>query len=338
MSKKQSIHTIAKEVGLSATTVSLIINGVGKENRISDAAIKRVEDYLEKIDYSPNVLAKALRTGKTNVIGMLVEDISDPFFSSIARGVEVGLEQAGYRIFFMSTKNKLENAKFRLDVLKSYNVDGFIMAPTPGLEKEIQKLTKAGKPVVLFDRYSPELQTCNIVVDNRRGAMTGAMELMNSGYQNIGLVTLVSKQVQMEDRKLGYLDALGTIHTDKRILEVPYNQTTEQNTLAIREFLLNNKTLDGMLFGTNYLAIAGLQAFKDLKLTVGKDIGVVGFDDNTNFALFTPSITAIAQPVEHIARCIVKEMVNALAKDPNWLPTTTILNTTLVKRESSTKL
>jgi LacI family transcriptional regulator len=168
--------------------------------------------------------------------------------------------------------------------------------------------------------------------------MTGAMELMNSGYQNIGLVTLVSKQVQMEDRKLGYLDALGTIHTDKRILEVPYNQTTEQNTLAIREFLLNNKTLDGMLFGTNYLAIAGLQAFKDLKLTVGKDIGVVGFDDNTNFALFTPSITAIAQPVEHIARCIVKEMVNALAKDPNWLPTTTILNTTLVKRESSTKL
>jgi LacI family transcriptional regulator len=143
MSKKQSIHTIAKEVGLSATTVSLIINGVGKENRISDAAIKRVEDYLEKIDYSPNVLAKALRTGKTNVIGMLVEDISDPFFSSIARGVEVGLEQAGYRIFFMSTKNKLENAKFRLDVLKSYNVDGFIMAPTPGLEKEIQKIDQS---------------------------------------------------------------------------------------------------------------------------------------------------------------------------------------------------
>ena len=95
--------------------------------------------------------------------------------------------------------------------------------------------------------------------------------------------------------------------------------------------------MDGLLFATNYLAIAGLEAIKDSGLIAGKDIGVVGFDDNNNFSLFTPSITAIAQPVDHIARCIVKEMLSALNKDPNWIPTTTVLNTNLIRRDSSYK-
>jgi len=339
VAKKHSIHTIAKEIGLSATTVSLIINGVGKENRISDAAIKRVEYYLDKIDYKPNMLAQALRTGKSNVIGMLVEDISDPFFSAIARGVEIGLEKSDYRIFFMSTKNKLENAISRLATLKGYKVDGFIIAPTPGLEKELGKLLKTGKPVILFDRYFPDVKTCNIIVDNEDGAEIGTLELINNGYKCIGFVTLVSDQIQMTDRKKGYRKVIRKTSQKKGlILELPYNQSTAENCLSVKNFLLDNKQLDGLLFATNYLAIAGLQAIKDLSLKAGQDIGVVGFDDNSNFALFTPSVTAIAQPVDQIADNIVCEILAALSKNSNWSVKTNILKTTLIRRDSSFKV
>lgn len=338
MANKHSIHTIAKEVGLSATTVSLIINGVGKVNRISDASIKRVQDYLEEIDYKPNVLAQALRTGKTNVIGMLVEDISDPFFSAIARGVEVGMEESGYRIFFMSTKNKLDNATAKLDTLKGYKVDGYIIAPTPGLQKEVQKLLKSGKPVVLFDRYFPGIKTCNIIVDNEQGAVLGTEELIANGYKNIGFVTLVSDQIQMADRKKGYQSAIaGSLQKKCLVLEIPYNQSAAENCKMIKAFLKSHIKLDGLLFATNYLAIAGLQAIKDLALKPGRTFGVVGFDDNTNFALFTPSVSAIAQPVDLIAKSIVTEMLAALSKDTPWAPNTKVLKTSLIRRDSSAK-
>jgi len=336
MAKKHSIHTIAKEVGLSATTVSLIINGVGKENRISDAAIARVKEYLEKIDYKPNVLAQALRTGKTNVIGMLVEDISDPFFSAIARGVEVGLEASGYRIFFMSTKNNLENAVAKLATLKGYKVDGYIIAPTPGLEKELLKLLKSGKPVVLFDRYFPNIKTCNVIVDNESGAKQGTEELISNGYERIGFVTLQSDQIQMADRKRGYEQAIyNSIQKNEIVLELPYNQTEKDNSQSIKQFLETNKTIDALLFGTNYLAIAGLQTIKDFALVPGKDFGIVGFDDNTNFKLFTPSVTAIAQPVDYIAENIVKEILTALSMYEQWSQDTKVLPVNLIRRESS---
>lgn len=338
MKKKHSIHTIAKELGVSATTVSFVVNGVGKENRISKELIAKIEKHLARIDYQPNVLAQALRTGRTNVIGMLVEDISDPFFSAIARGVEIGMEDSGYKIFFMSTKNKLENAILRLETLKGHKVDGYIIAPTPGLEKEVQKLIAMKKPVVLFDRYLPSLDTCNIVVDNRHGAYTGTMELVNNRYKKIAFVTLASDQVQMMDRKLGYQDAIAqTKQKTALVLEVPYNLDISETYLSVREFLLKNKKVDAILFGTNYLATAGIQALKELGLSVGKDVGVVGFDDNTHFAFFSPSITAVAQPEAAISKAIVENIVAALSDDKTCPPGTTVLQTHIVRRESSVK-
>ncbi|MBO9617843.1 MAG: LacI family DNA-binding transcriptional regulator [Niabella sp.] len=336
--KKKSIHTIARDLGVSATTISFIINGKAKENRISSELIKKVEDHLGHINYKPDIIAQSLRTGKSNLIGMLMEDISDAFFSSIARGVEMGLENSGYKLLFISTKNKTADASLILDLLKEHKVDAFIIAPSPGLEQEISELIESGKPVVLYDRYFKTLNTCNIMIDNRGGAYMGTMELFNNDYREVAFVTLRSDQVQMADRLLGYKDALAQAGQSKTILlEIPYNLDIHQTSLQIRNFFKKNKTMEAVLFATNYLAIAGLQALKDLGWVVGSDIGIVGFDDNAHFSLFSPSVTAVAQPVGEISRAIVQNIREALTAERICEPRTIVLPAQLIRRESSVK-
>jgi LacI family transcriptional regulator len=111
MKKKTSIHDIARALDLSATTISFVLNGKAEEKKISEDVRKKVSDYIKKVGFQPNLIAKSLRTGKTNVIGMLVEDLSDPFFSSISRGVETIAYDHKYKIFFASTENDTEKTK-----------------------------------------------------------------------------------------------------------------------------------------------------------------------------------------------------------------------------------
>jgi len=338
MKKGNSIHAIAKDLGVSATTISFIVNGKGKENRISNEVIKRVEQYLQQINYRPNIIAQSLRTGKTYLIGMLVEDISDVFFSSIARGVEMGFENSAYRILFMSTKNNDANTSFILDLLKEHNVDAFIIAPSLGTEAEIQEVVQSGKPVVLYDRYFKGLNTCNVMVDNRGGAYMGTMELFNNGFKNVAFVTLKSEQVQMTERLLGYKDAL--LHGQQSramVLELSYDLKVEQSSLQIKNFLKKNENIEAIFFATNYLTVAGLYALKDLNLGISKDRGVVSFDDHAHFGLFNPSITAVAQPVTEIAKAIVQNIKEALDAQRICDPRTVVLPPQLIRRRSSQK-
>jgi len=338
MNHNYSIHSIAADLGVSSTTISFIINGKARENRISEQLIKRVEAHLNKIGYQPNLLAQSLRTGKTKVIGMLVEDISDPFFSAIAREVEIALEKSGYRLFLMSSRNKSSNAISILEILHRHGVDGFIIAPVPGIEPEIEKLLNLKKPLVLFDRYYNYIQTCNVISDNKGGVFMGILELYNNSFKNIAFITIKSDQIQMHERYNGYLEALKHLGQGYEIvLHVPFGHTPKEMSLAIKHFLEKNRHIDGILFSTNYLAIAGLHALKELKINVGKEVGVVSFDDNAHFAFLNPPITAVSQPISEIAHTIVHNLLNALNKNKKCTPHTIMLPTKIIKRASSFK-
>lgn len=336
MSKKISIHDIAKHLGISATTVSFVLNGKAEERKISEAMKKKILEYVKKIDYRPNSVAQSLRTGKTKIIGMLVEDISDPFFSSIARVIEENLNKFGYKIFHSSTDNNTQRTKALLQILRERQVDGYIIVPAPGIEDEIKELIGDAKPVILFDRYFPGLNTTNVVIDNLAGAYEAAQHLVKNNFKNIGFVTLESNQVQMMDRLKGYLKSMDENKLNKYILKVIYKTDPAEIIVIIKTFLLKNSGIDALFFATNYLAISGLHAIEELGLTVPQDIGVVGFDDNTHFSLFSPSITAAAQPVEEISKETVKELIKALTMEERIKKKKTIvLRTKLIVRESS---
>ena len=338
MKKKLSIHDIARELGVSATTISFVLKGGEQGKKVSEPVKRKILSYIESIGYQPNPIAQSLRTGKSKTIGMLVEDISDPFFSSIGRIVEDSLYKLGYKIFHASTDNNTERAKKLLRLFRERQVDGYIIAPAPGMEKEMRELLHEGKPLIVFDRYFPELPTINVVIDNVGGAYTATMHLVDNGFKHIAFVTLNSDQIQMSDRLAGFNKTIEEANLESCCLKVKYKTSSVELSILIKEFITANKNVDGILFGTNYLAVSGLKAIQELGLNAPADIGIVGFDDNTHFALFTPSITAVAQPVEQISKKIVQLLLKALEDDNTaFTGKTYALAIELIVRESSVK-
>ncbi|HJT74681.1 MAG TPA: substrate-binding domain-containing protein [Chitinophaga sp.] len=338
MKKKISIHDIAKEMKVSSATVSYVLNGKAAEKRISKEMEKKILDYARKLSYRPNRIAKSLRTGKSRIIGMLVEGISDPFFASIARIVEKLAGEQDYRIFYASTENDAGIARNLIRAFRDAQVDGYIIAPPPGIEEDIKELMEDGFPVILFDRYFPGLPTCNVVVNNYDGAWQAIQHFLEQGYKEIGFVTLSSAQTQMRDRLNGYTSAMQERDLTPCVLKVPFEEKTTPGKMTdnIRRFLIDNPKLEAVLFATNYLATAGLEAINSLQLKIPGNLAVIGFDDNTHFSLFTPAITALAQPVTEISEQVIRLLMACMATAPEPPPrSTVVLPTTLIIRESS---
>jgi LacI family transcriptional regulator len=334
--KKISIHDLARQLKVSSTTVSLVLNGKAAEKRISPAVEKKILKYVQESGYRPNRVAKSLRTGKSEIIGMLVEGISDPFFSSIARIIEEKAHRHNYKIFYSSTNNDTAIARELIRTYRDTQVDGYIIAPPPGLEEDVKALMEDGFPVVLFDRYFPGLTTHNIVVNNFEGAYNAILHFVENGYRDIALVTLHSAQVQMEDRLKGYERAMEESGLETRVVKIAYNLKPEHITEEVSAFLTRPNRPDAVLFATNYLAVSGLRAIAGLKLRIPEHIAVIGFDDNSHFALFCPAVTAVAQPVEDISREVVEVLIGCLmGKDKIHQKITTVFPTKLIVRESS---
>jgi LacI family transcriptional regulator len=337
MKKKISIHDIAKELNLSATTISFVVNGKAGEKRISGDVEKKVLDYVEQVGYRPNQIAKSLRTGKTNIIGMLVEDISDPFFCSISRGIESIAYRHHYKIFFASTENDTQKTKALIKVFRERQVDGYIIAPPAGIEAEIKDLMDDGVPVILFDRHLPSLTTSTVIIDNFSGSFQAVKHLEENGFSNIAFITLDSDQTQMQARLEGYIKGVEESRKKPIVKKLPYKLSHELSAeKLVQDFIKQHDGLDAIIFATNYLAINGLKAIRNLKLSIPDDIAVVGFDDNTHLYLFTPSITAVAQPVEEIAEEVVNQLLDALSDEKeNRKRRTVTLPVKLIERDSS---
>lgn len=334
--KKISIKDIATTLGISITTVSFILNGKAREKRISEELTKKVTEYIKEVNYQPSHLAQSLRSGKSKVLVLMVEDISNYFFAAIARLIEEKAYRNGYKIIYCSTENKPEKAAELITTFKVRNVDGFIITPTPKLEPTIQLLIDEEYPVILFDRWMPEVPCSYVIVENKKSAFDGTTHLIKNRCKNIALVTVTSDQSQMEDRKNGYLEAMGMYNLDPHVYEIPYhhivNQTAAEN---IQEFIESMPNLDGLFFSTNYLAFEGLKAIGNLGIEIPGKLAIVAFDDHYFFSLYRPQITAIAQPIEELAESLINGILQQLEEPDNKTITAKILDTQLCVRQSS---
>ena len=337
--KRTLIHDIARHLDVSIATVSLVLNGKAKQSRISDALAQRVLAYVEEVGYKPNHLAKSLRTGKTHVIGLVVEDISNPFFATVAWLIEKQAFERGYRIIYCSTDNDTTKAKELISMFQDRHVDGYIIVPSEGLEDQISTILHENIPVVLFDRFLPELPTNYIVVDGAKGTYEATQHLFEQGFSNVAFVTTDSKQSQMEARLEGYMRALQEQGHSPRIKRV--DTTHSENILEeIHSFILENRDCDAIIFSTNYLSIYGLEVIGKQKLRIPEDLAIVSYDDHDLFRLYTPAITVIAQPVEHIAKNVIDILLDELKhptdrQEANYQ--TVVLPTSLVVRQSSVR-
>jgi LacI family transcriptional regulator len=339
MKKKiSSIVDIARELNVSITTISFILNGKAREKRISNELVEKVLKYVEEVNYVPNQLAKSLRTGKTNIVGLIVEDISNVFFATVARLIEEYADKRGYKIFYCSSENDQNKTRQLLKVFRERQISGYIITPSEGIEEDIRSLLNDKCRVILFDRYLPGVTSNYVVVDNL-GATSHAIEhLIEQGYQHIALVTLDSRQTQMQDRLKGYEQALKKHGRKPYIKKLPFHENTEKTIDDIMSLLRSEKQIDAIFFATNYLAVSGLEAIKRLGLEVPSDIGIIAFDDHDLFRLYTPSITVVAQPIEEMSEKLINILLDQLEETGEVINyQQVVLPAKLVIRNSTTK-
>jgi LacI family transcriptional regulator len=312
LKKKILIHDIAKHLEVSIATVSLVLNGKAKEKRISDVLAEKVLKYVEEVGYKPNQLAKSLRTGKTHVIGLVIEDIANPFFAIVAALIEKKALARGYRILYCSTNNDPAKTRDLLTMFQERHVDGYILALPNGVEAEVRAIMRSGKPLVLFDRLLPGVQANAVVVDGATGMYEATQHLLGQGFQQIALLMPRLDQTQMTTRAQGYAQALREASLVPLVQEIDFPQEPEQIIQDILAFFAAHPACEAVLFATNYLGVYGLEALRRVGRRIPEEIAVISFDDNDLFRLYSPPITVVAQPMEALAEDVISTLLTSL--------------------------
>lgn len=339
--KKKSItvRDIAENLNISITTVSFVLNGKGKEKHISEELTKKVLDYAFKVNYRPNQLAQSLRTGKSKILVFMVEDISNYFFSQMARIIEETAYNKGYRVVFCSTENKEARAAELIDLFKSKQVDGFIIAPFTGIKNKIIELMEENIPVILLDNNFSDLDCNSLVIDNHKAAFSATNHLIINGFKNIAFVTIDSDQMQIQRRLSGYENAIAENNLKSYVLKISCKKAGKMNpNNIIKRFIEDNKELDAIFFGANLLTQSGLEVLKENKPELIHSLGIVIFDDNELFKAYSPTITAVKQPLKTMGNKLMEIMLRLLdQKEIKETFEKIELNAELIIRESSVR-
>ncbi len=338
MKKKSiSIKTIASDLNISTTTVSFVLNGKASEKHISNELTQKVLDYAEKVNYKPNPVAQSLRTGKSNTLVLMVEDISNSFFAKLARIIEEIAYKKGYKVIFCSHENDDKKFEDLIDYFRFRMIDGFIIVPSPGIRGKIEQLIEDNIPVVLVDRYFENMACNTVVIDNKEAAHAATRHLIDNGFKNPAFITVDMEQTQMQERLQGYEDAIKEADLKSLVLRIPFEiarETPGKN--LIYNFISKNPEVDSIFFATNYLTQSGLEIFNVKAPLVIRKLGLVAFDDNEYFKIYNPSITAVAQPLLDIGTETMRLMISLLKrKDVKEGARKVVLKAELVVRNSS---
>jgi LacI family transcriptional regulator len=338
--KKVSISDIARKAGVSVSTVSFVMNDKAVKMRISREVTERVEKIAREMGYRPNQLARGLRTGRTKTIGLIVENISNAFFASLAKTIEDEAKKYDYKVVYCSTDNDDEKARELIQLLSQRQVDGYIITPTINLAEDIRRLQEENKPVILIDRYFPEYADIpSVLVDNYEGVSRGMECLIEKGYRKIALITIEVEMAHMKDRLQAYYDTLKNsgIEVDERLVKlIPYSSSREEALDDIVDFLSGSKeNIDAVFFLTNYLGVLGIEALKKAAIVIPGDMAVLCFDDNDIFRLYTPTISVIRQPIAEIGQKAMFALVERLKHSGEHTENTSVkLPSELVQRQS----
>lgn len=335
--KRVSLADIAESAGVSKSLVSLVLNDRGDDHGISKKTQRKVKEVAEKLNYKPNSMARSLRTGKTNTIGLIIADIGNPFFARLARSIEDFAITKGYHLLFSSSDECPALEEQLIEMMQNRQVDGLIIASTfvQNNCKILDQMHAQGFPFVLIDRYIPNTEFSSVVSDNEKGTMELVEHLVNQGRKKIALYSITpSHLTSITDRISGYKKALAknNIPIDPQlIIEIPFD-----NTSILRESidLLEQKKVDAIITLNNSLAHICLKSCQEKGIKIPEDMALTSFDDVDWFDLVNPGITSVRQPIEAMGERSVQILIDKF-KSKKHLGKKEFLDVDLIIRKSS---
>lgn len=318
MSKERriSLKDVAESVGVSTALVSMVLNGKARQYRISDEVAKKVIETAKQMNYAPNLMAQNLRSGKTRLIGLVVTDISNPFYSSIARIIEDRANELNYTVLIGSTDEDPENTERLVEVLQNKGVEGLIIVPCDGSKEFIQELYDSKFPTVLLDRYFPDIDLSSSCLDNFKSTQLATQHLLDQGYENIALIAYNTQMQHILDRIKGYEDVMLKAGLDRfiNVKKINILNPKPEICIALNE-LINEQHVDAVMFLTNMLATNGLYCLNELKTSIPSDLAIIGFNGNDAFNLFYSPVTYVKQPIEEIAKSAIDVLIEHIDDD-----------------------
>jgi DNA-binding LacI/PurR family transcriptional regulator len=304
---KPTIYDVAKEAGVSIATVSKVINNNGNT---TEKTKKKVLHAMEKLNYYPSAVASALTGKKTGTIGLLLPDISNPFYAQLARSIEDQAHELGMSVFMCSTEYDSIKERKYIDLLRRKQVDGFIVGSGFNDQSLLESLESHSIPIVMVSQDIPSLKVNTVTVDDYQGGYIATQHLISLGHKRIAII---SERIKSSNKRIyGYKDAhedFGLEIKDDYIIRT--KGTIESGRKSLIE-LLQLPEPPSAIFATNeLLAIGVIQEAREKSISIPDDLSIIGFDNTILATITIPTLTTVSQPIMEMG----KKVVNILSDE-----------------------
>jgi LacI family transcriptional regulator len=340
--QKVSIKHISESLGVSNTLVSLVINHKGDKHGISKETQEKVFNKAKELEYMPSYMARGLRTGKSNTIGLILSDISNPFYSKMVRYMEDEAAKNDYSLLICSSDDSPEKEERNIKTLLDRQVDGLIISSSQSKHEFMIDLEDKKIPYVLIDRiFGEHPQANSVIIDNMQGVSKGIEHLVNQGYRRIAMFSVAPMHISSTKERIdGYFKSLksfGLDYDNGLLVEVDFYNLKQSIHNSLNHLLNESgEPIDAIFAINNNVAIACMHVLREKKIKVPKDIGLITFDDIDLFQLTNPSISAISQPIKSLSKNAINRII-CMTKNLHTEPTIIVLQANLIIRESTLK-
>lgn len=326
-----TIGDVAVRAGVSASTAGRVLSGSGYAGQRTR---QKVLAAAEELGYVPNRIARSLRQGSTKMVGLLIADVENTFYSTIAKNVESVLKEAGYHVVLCNDNDDPNEEAEYLTLLQGMGVDGLIVTPTPQSRRPLERLQQKGMVIVQIDRRVPRLSADAVLVDNEAISARAVSHLIECGHPRIGMLSGPERVTTAKGRLAGYKRALEEHRVPWRPELVRYGSFRSDHAIADATELIRSKLRPTALFAANnILAEACVLALREQQMSVPTDMSLLAFDDLPWMSLMNPALTTVRQPIADMASTAA-ELVLRRLRDRQAKPTTVVFEAELVVRDS----
>ncbi len=329
-----SLKDVAQEADVSIATVSRFFNN---SNKVKAETRERVLNAVKALSFQPSRVARRLRAqnGQTHLLGLIIPDIQNPFYSDVARGVEDVAHAHDYALLICNSDEDTKKEKLYIDIMRAESVDGVILPPIRHMDdKTMGSLIRIGLPTVCVDRSVTGIEVDTVTVDNRQGVYDAIDLLIRLGHRRIGFISGLPYHSTSIERRQGYEHALAAhgLALDEELICI--GDSREESGRMLTGKLLNMTQPPTALFTSNNLMTLGaLEAIQTRGLSIPDDVAIIGFDDISWATLLNPPLTVVRQPSYEIGRRAADMLFHRIA-EPQRPSALTVLKTKLVVRGS----
>lgn len=324
-----TIREVADEAGVSIKTVSRVING---ESSVRPANAERVLEAAARLGYRPNELARGLKGSRTRTIGLIIADISNPFFADCCKAIEEVVSARGYTLLLCASAENKDSERAYVELLSRRRIDGLLVVPAPDGTEHLQREISSGLPIVAFDRPAEGVETDTVIVSNRKGAKDATRHLISNGHEHVAFIGDDEHIYTAKKRLEGYSQAMEEAGL-KRLYRLESGTISSARKTTAR-LLAENPDLTAFLGGNSLITAGILHALEDAEVRMPEDVAVVGFDDFQLVSALRPNLTVVRQPTERLGSMAAEMLMDRLDGFMEGVPRREVLPTELVVKGS----